>query len=930
MIFRYLPITLTILIGFGCSDTLSAPIPTPVKIANNNSNINSESQTIRVGVMAIRGVEATQKKWQPTLDYLSEKIPGYTFKFIPLEFDTIEDLVANQQVDFVLPNPGMYVELEWVYGARRIATLQNVRLGESYTQFGAVIFRRADRDDIQDLKDLKNQTFMAVNEIAFGGWQMAWETLKEAGVDPYRQFKDLQFGGSHDAVVYAVRDGVVDAGTVRTDTLERMELEGKINREDFVILNQQNQDQFPFALSTKLYPEWPFAVMPHTPVPLAEQVAIALMDMPSTNPAARAGRYEGWTIPANYQACHETLRNLRVRPYENWGKVSLQQVLYQYRYWLAFLGISIAGLSYGAVHLAERKRTEATLREINSNLENRVAARTSELEKAKQQAEKANKAKSIFLSNMSHELRTPLNGVLGYAQILRRDRSLTATQINGLNVIYNSGQHLLTLINDILDLSKIEAQKLELYPSDIDFNLVLENVVDLIQMRALQKQILFKYEPGSSLPRAVEADEKRLRQILINLLGNAVKFTDQGEVILRVSQIESEPKLAKIRFEVIDTGVGISAEQTHKIFQPFEQVGDIKRRSDGTGLGLAITRQLVELMGSQLQVKSEIGKGSTFWFDANFPIAETLTKSLSENPRNIIGYQGKKCTILVIDDKVENRLVLQSILEPLGFKVILGENGQEEIELAQKIHPDLILTDLVMPIKTGFEAIQEIRQLPDVQTIPIIAISASLMSSEQDKSLIAGCNDFLPKPINEQDLFNLIRKYLQLEWIYEQLETTEAEFLNSIELPPENELTQLKDLIKSGFVVKVKQKAEDLKNQYPKYTGFANQVTQLADSFEIQKLQSFLSNNPAEEETTSQVFDIPPASEIETLYDLAMLGSMRKIQEQATHIEELDPQYIPFAQKLKTLAQEFKDEEIITLIESYLTGLKQKSSPNET
>ncbi|MDY7020637.1 MAG: PhnD/SsuA/transferrin family substrate-binding protein, partial [Cyanobacteriota bacterium] len=650
---------------------MSTPISTPVRIANSNNNLNSESQTIRVGVMAIRGVEATQKKWQPTLDYLSEKIPGYTFKFVPLEFDTIEDLVANQQVDFVLPNPGMYVELEWVYGARRIATLQNLRLGESYTQFGAVIFRRADRDDIQDLKDLKNQTFMAVNEIAFGGWQMAWETLKEAGVDPYRQFKDLQFGGSHDAVVYAVRDGVVDAGTVRTDTLERMELEGKINREDFVILNQQNQDQFPFALSTKLYPEWPFAVMPHTPVPLAEQVAIALMDMPSTDPAARTGRYEGWTIPANYQACHETLRNLRVRPYENWGKVSLQQVLYQYRYWLAFLGISVAGLSYSAVHFAERKRTEATLREINTDLENRVAARTSELEKAKQQAEKANKAKSIFLSSMSHELRTPLNGVLGYAQILRRDRSLKPAQVNGLNIIYNSGQHLLMLINDILDLSKIEAQKLELYPSEVDLNSILESVVDLIKVRALEKQILFKYEPGYHLARGIKADEKRLRQILLNLLGNAVKFTDQGEVILRVSQIESEDKFAKICFEVIDTGVGISAEQMQKIFQPFEQVGDIKRRADGTGLGLTITRQLVELMGSQLQVKSEIDKGSTFWFNVNFPIAETLTQSLSKSSRNIIGYQGKPHTILVVDDKVENRLVLQGILEPVGFKVIL-------------------------------------------------------------------------------------------------------------------------------------------------------------------------------------------------------------------------------------------------------------------
>ncbi|MDY7023329.1 MAG: response regulator, partial [Cyanobacteriota bacterium] len=314
---------------------------------------------------------------------------------------------------------------------------------------------------------------------------------------------------------------------------------------------------------------------------------------------------------------------------------------------------------------------------------------------------------------------------------------------------------------------------------------------------------------------------------------------------------------------------------------------------------------------------------STFWFDANFPIAETLTKSLSENPRNIIGYQGKPHTILVVDDKVENRLVLQGILEPVGFKVILGENGQEEIELAQKLHPDLILTDLVMPIKTGFEAIQEIRQLPSIQNIPIIAISASLMSDEQDRSRIAGCSDFLPKPINEKNLFNLINKYLKVEWIYEQIETPKPKSTNNIEFPPENELTLLKDLIDSGLIVKVREKAEDLKNQDQKYTLFAENVIELADSFELHKLKSFVSNKQAQEETTSQVFEIPPVSEMEILYDLAMLGSMRKIQEQATYLEELDPKYSSFAQKLKTLAQEFKDEEIITLIESYLTELKR-------
>jgi signal transduction histidine kinase/response regulator RpfG family c-di-GMP phosphodiesterase len=926
---RSLIIGLTVFLTLIGCDTLMNCQPTQAEVVNQENKINSTSRQVRVGVMAIRGVETTEKKWQPTLDYLTEKIPGYTFEIVPLEFNTMEEIIADQKVDFVLPNPGMYVELEWVYGARRIATLQNLRLGQPYTQFGAVIFRRSDRNDIQDLKGLKNKTFMAVSEIAFGGWQMAWETLKEAGVDPYRQFKDLQFGGSHDAVVYAVRDGLVDAGTVRTDTLERMELEGKINFNDFVILNQQHQDNFPFALSTKLYPEWPFAVLPHTPFQLAEDVAIALIEMPADHPAANAGRYYGWTIPANYQPCHETLRNLRVRPYENWGKVSLKQVLYQYRYWLVFVGFSTVGLSYGVVHLAERKRNEAELRAINADLENRVIARTVELEKAKQKAEVANKAKSEFLSNMSHELRTPLNGILGYAQILQREQNLTTSQTQGLHIIYKSGQHLLTLINDILDLSKIEARKMDIYLSELYFPGFIEGVVGIIKMRALEKDILFKYEEYPDIPSGIKADEKRLRQVLLNLLGNSIKFTDQGEVKLRVKPLQIDSEQVKLRFEIIDTGVGMTSEQVTKIFQPFEQVGDLKRRAEGTGLGLAITQKLLELMGSQLQVKSSVNQGSIFWFDAVFPVIILTPVTTTEILDKISGYQGEKRTILVVDDKIENRLVLQNMLEPLGFNIVLGENGQQEIELAQQVKPDLILTDLVMPIKTGFEAIQEIRQLPEFARIPIIAVSASLMNFNHKKSRIAGCNAFLSKPVDEQQLLKVLGEHLQLEWIYEFLELQTLDDLHQsapLVIPPELELAQLLDWVKGGFLLRIKKRIEQLQISNTQYTSFAQKVEKMTDNFEIKALQQFLQDCQNQGNPATQSLEIPPLEEMEVLYELAMIGSMRKIQEQATYLEELDQKYIPFAQQLKTLAQEFKDEEIISWVESHLKTISAISS----
>ncbi|NEP01599.1 MAG: response regulator [Symploca sp. SIO2E9] len=415
------------------------------------------------------------------------------------------------------------------------------------------------------------------------------------------------------------------------------------------------------------------------------------------------------------------------------------------------------------------------LENANQDLEIRVQERTVELATAKEVAEVANRAKSQFIAQMSHDLRTPLNSILGYAKLLKNASNLNPPQIKGLTTIERSGNHLLTLINDILDFSKVEARKMDLYQTDFHLPTFLQGIVGMMRMQAFEKNIWFEYEEKDNLPNGIHADEKRLRQILINLLGNAIKFTEQGQVRLQVSVID-EPEVftliskATIRFEVIDTGIGISYSQLEKIFQPFEQVGDSKNRKSGTGLGLAISRQLVQIMGNELKVKSELGKGSTFWFDLTFPVVEVVAKAQPKIEPRLITYRGQRHKLLVVDDQPENSLLLLHMLEGIGFEVAIAENGMEGLEIAQKIRPDLILTDLFMPIKTGFTMVPEIREIPGMQDLPIIALSASSFEIMDSESKRLGCNAFLRKPIQQEKLLALLEQYLQLEWVYNQSE----------------------------------------------------------------------------------------------------------------------------------------------------------------
>jgi PAS domain S-box-containing protein len=523
------------------------------------------------------------------------------------------------------------------------------------------------------------------------------------------------------------------------------------------------------------------------------------------------------------------------------------------------------------------------------------------LKQAKDAAVVANRAKTEFLANMSHELRTPLNGVLGYAQILKKETSLSAKQQEQVGIIQQCGEHLLTLLNDILDLSKIEARKMELYLSDFQLPYFLESIIEMVRIRAEQKNIAFRYQLFSPLPHTVNGDEKRLRQVLINLLGNAVKFTDLGGVTFQVGYLNSDHTgeldhkitvespvslpsqgTPKMRFIIEDTGIGMAQDQLADIFLPFHQIGDYQRRSEGTGLGLAISQKLAQLMGSEIQVGSTLGQGSVFWLDLDLPTVSEQIEITKFDPGHIISLKEKTYKVLVVDDRWENRAVLVDLLSPLGFEIVQATDGQDCINQALQTQPDLILLDMVMPGMDGFEAARKLRQLPNLTDIVIIATSASAFDYDQEKSLAAGCNGFISKPVQIEQLLEQLRRYLGLEWVYQS---------NSSLIPSP---------------------ATMLRNEHssPLPTRQFNSELNL----------KVLPIGVTQDTLSEAIVIAPPTEAITALYELAKIGDIKGIQEQAKKIEQLDQQFVPFAQQLEQLAKGFQEKQILGFVRKYMAG----------
>ena len=488
-----------------------------------------------------------------------------------------------------------------------------------------------------------------------------------------------------------------------------------------------------------------------------------------------------------------------------------QRTPWAYASYALALVLGVAGLVRWRVrHLRHRNTELATLVEARTG---ELRAREVELVRARDDAESANRAKSTFLANMSHELRTPLNAILGYSQIMAKGAGLPPRAREQVGVIRHSGEHLLGLINEVLDLSKIEAGKLTLAPSDFSLDQLFADAAAAFRPRLAEKGLEYRQTRAGGLPVVVHADVNRLRQVLFNLLSNAVKFTRAGRVWLEVRPAEG----CRVRFEVGDTGVGVAADQLQAIFAAFHQTGESALAIQGTGLGLAISQRLVGQMGGEIQVESTPGRGSRFWFELPLAVgdATALTAAGTQDAarhRPVTGYEGQPRRLLVVDDQPENRRVLCDLLAPLGFEIEESVDGEDCLAACARTWPDAVLLDLRFGNRTdGFEVARTLRTRAAGRPLGIVAVSASVFEDARQQALESGCDDFLPKPFGEDQLLAVLARVVGLRWTHAEGPPPPGEDAEPPDAaPPADEVEALLELSLQGDVVGLRERLDTL------------------------------------------------------------------------------------------------------------------------
>ena len=476
-----------------------------------------------------------------------------------------------------------------------------------------------------------------------------------------------------------------------------------------------------------------------------------------------------------------------------------------------------------------------------------AAARdVTERKRYEQSLQQANRAKSVFLANMSHEIRTPMNAILGFSQLMLRDQDLTPRQCQYLGTINRSGEHLLALINDILEMSKIEAGRTTLNPSTFDLPVLLKDLEMMFRVRTDEKKLSFSVETIGDVPQFIVTDINKLRQVFINVLGNAVKFTEQGGIGLRVRADREGATGPCLRVEVEDTGPGISPDDQDKLFRHFEQTKTGQQAGTGTGLGLAISREFVRLMGGDITVSSQVGKGSVFVIHLPLKEGEAQAVQAKDNPRHVLRLQPGQatCRVLIADDIEDNRQLLAQLLAPVGFEIRLATNGAEAVQEFEQWRPHLILMDFRMPVMDGHEAIRRIRAMAGGEDPKIIAVTASAMDDNRQELMEIGADDFIGKPFREAELFQKIHAHVGVEYVYAEDPAAAAQE-EAAELTPESLAGWPQDLIdpmrEAVITADLDQLLARIQEVEARDPRIAQGLRRLAEGFQYQKLLDLFS-----------------------------------------------------------------------------------------